>query len=163
MKNLHQTIGTVAVCNDRLVVICEISPAGLRVRDLATGQIGAATAADLSAPKDPTHERLACRQDAVLTQCTAQQWQQARQREALVVASLARDGPIAANLVAGAHEHNVNQRSLRRWIGLYRQWPRPSALLSATWGNQRGSRRLKPPVEAIISQAIDALFLTRPM
>ena len=162
MKNLQLTIGTVAVCNDRLVVICEISPAGLRVRDLATGEIGAAAAANLSAPKDPTHERLACRQDAVLTQCTAQQWQRARQREALVVATLARDGPIAASLATVAHEHSVSERSLRRWIGLYRQWPSPSALLSATWGNQRGSRRLDPPVEAIISQAIDALFLTRP-
>ncbi len=163
MKTLQLTVGTVAVCNnDRLVVICEFAPTGIRVRDLATGEIGIATASQLSAPKDPTHERLASRQDAALTHCTARQWQRAKQREALVVAVLTRDGPILANLAAAAQQYNVSARSLRRWIGLYRQWPSPSALLSSTWGNQRGSRRLEPSVEALISQAVDALFLTRP-
>ena len=163
MDTLKLAVGSVAVRDDRLVVVCEVMESGgFVVRDLVTSNLVSAIADELSALPDPVLDRKQVASAAALTRSSAAQWERAQLREKCVIEALTKPGPVLANIAEVARSRKVAERSLRRWVALYRESPTASTLLDPRWGVQSGARRLDIKVESVIRRAIDELYLTRP-
>ena len=74
MEMLRLAAGIVAVRDDRLVVIGEITRTGtITVRDLVSGETISANASELSAPRNAALDRKAVQNNAALTKFSALQ------------------------------------------------------------------------------------------
>jgi putative transposase len=163
MDKLQIVAGSVAVCKDRLVVICKVRRDGrVDVRDLVTAQINTVSVATLSARKIPERERKAAELHARITQASTKQFRAAQMREQLVVQALSSTAPLVQSIKAVSLEHEINERTLWRWVSAYRNWPSLEALVLDGRGVRPKQRRLSPQTESIIRQVIDDVYLTQP-
>ncbi len=163
MDTLKLAPGSVAVRDDRLVIVSEVKEnGGFVVRDLVTSNASPASADELSAMPHPVQDRSQLASAAALTRSSAKQWERAQLRVSCVIDVLTRSGPSLEAFAAVVRERKVADRTLQRWVASYRSSPTVSALLDPWWGVQAGAKRLDLKVEAVIRRAIDELYLTRP-
>ena len=163
METLRLAVGVVAVCDDRVVVVCRFhGSGGVSVRDLATGEIEEVLAERLSALSSPASTRIEIENAAALTRSNAKQWERAQIREKYVLDVLTADGSVRNNVEIAATKLGISSRTLWRWVASYREAPSISSLLGATWGMRLGANLLTAEVESQIRVAVNDLFLTRP-
>jgi len=86
-------------------------------------------------------------------------WAEAVRREATVRSLAARANTTRSEINAAAHALGLSTAQVYRLLGAYRANPVTQSLVMSRPGPAKGHRLLSPEVEAIISTAIESLFL----
>ena len=150
METLEIARGSIAVCDEQVVVICDVRRDGkVQVRDLASGQTRIVPAAKLVARLDPSRERRADDLHNRLTRANPRQFRDAQHREACVVEALTAPGALVAAIASVATKHNVSQRTLWQWESTYRRWPSLESLLLDGRGVRERQRHLNQDTESL--------------
>ena len=143
METLRVAPGLVAVHAARLIMVCAVKPAGkVAVRDLASGEVSEIAVGELSARPPTIPEDDGARLHADVVRASPARYRTAERRERLVVAALAREGPLNVAVEQTSAVSGIGARSLWRWIARYRAWPATAALLLEKRGVAPKARRL---------------------
>ncbi|MEO8250645.1 MAG: Mu transposase C-terminal domain-containing protein [Burkholderiales bacterium] len=159
MGRFQVLAGVVAVAADRLVAIVSVDFEGtIMVRDLASGTLRAAKAAELSAlPAPPA----SVPQDfGSMVGATDAQWEQARTRE-VVIRGLIGAPDLVSQVARAASRFGVTRRTIFRWLAAYREAPQTSSLLQRPGGTPPGAKRIDARLERVISEVTRDVYLTK--
>ena len=163
MDLLQLKRGSVAVCDDRIVVVCAIRRDGkVQVRDLVSARTRFVAASKLSARRLPEVEEKSDKLHHRLVKTNTKQFEEAKRREECVVEALTASGNLADAIEAAAKRHSVTVRTLWRWVSIYRRWPSTEALVLDGRGVRANDRRFDDSTESIIRRATDDAYLTQP-
>lgn len=163
METLELVQGCVAVCNERVVVICGIHRDGrIKIRDLASARVRIVSSGSLTAAKEPDRERRADALHEKLTRTNSKQYKDAKRRESCVVDVLSDARPFEQAVSEIASKEGISSRTLLRWVSAYRRWPSLESLLLDGRGVRSNARRLPAATETLINRAIDNIYLTQP-
>ncbi len=91
-----------------------------------------------------------------LVQIPDRAWDTAQWRLAGVRRLITEPGPLAPRIKRLANLYRVSERTVRRWMRLYRRDPDIVGLLPKPKGPSLGHRRLNPDAERLVTEGIDA-------
>jgi putative transposase len=141
--------------DDRFGVVTHILDLdSVLVRDTGTGQIARRRLDELK----PSQTEIAARAEVEIEQVDGADWDIAQQRLDIIRSLLGRRRT-RAEVAARAKEFGFNASTLYTWISIYEEAGRLTALIPRT-RSDKGSVRLAPEVEAVISATIEDVYLT---
>jgi putative transposase len=148
----------VTIQNRRACIVQVLDLETVVVQETERGETWAAKICDLQpdepSPEPPTQTTL-----SELAQIEEQDWQTARERFAIIQPLLDDPECTRAKVEARAQSAGRHATTLYRWLQDYRHSGQLSALAPAKPGVPRGSSRLAPEVETILSATIEEFYL----
>ncbi len=154
--------GVVAVCEQQLVLIESAVDAGsVDIRDLATGQRRTVRVAALRGQPTEPSAAADARLDDIL-EVSETSWQRAVADTELLSQLEVPRGEQRERLAEVMRVRGCSRATIYRALARYRSAEEPSALLSVRSGPPRGSKRLDPAREALVTAVIRDVYLTQP-